>query len=542
MSLSLTLDFQMRYYRSNTAADSFRRRTMFTTTTTMAAATTETMLSPGPAPSPTKVKSAPMLASTSTATPSTVAPTLRSLYPRAARALLQRDVALAHSLISSAFSLLNPPQYLALDSLDTYRRKWDILRVTLETTVYVSPPKSSDPDALPAPLRSNIMMSGPSLIATLHTRSVRLFTPTLSGHKPKSAYLPAQILITLVLSSLKLECPDVGRNMIEDWLAQREVVDHIRNDLEGYEKVLDLFCLHVLPRLHDWEYASDFLEYESVLASTTRTVRSLSTFRLISNTLLQRMRTTLDDLRREEIEAARHIPTPPPEPSSSASSSTLPSPARTPSPAPSSSSVSSMDSMDTTSTRTVVPRNRTPRPRQGLNGISSLTPPPASVSNGNASYASSYTEKGKAAENGHASHSSTTDASAVRSQRADASAIPTHIVASHPPNLLMLVRDTLRPHLTASKLVFALLFVVVPLLSFVVRLRRKRARVRGLGGVGTGAASPLSAVRPGAAGSVVDVRRRLGMGEGQQSMLGSVWREVTRAVSDTVRMAGGGLV
>jgi len=104
----------------------------------------------------------------------------------------------------------------------------------------------------------------------------------------------------------------------------------------------------------------------------------------------------------------------------------------------------------------------------------------------------------------------------------------------------MLVRDTLRPHLTASKLVFALLFVVVPLLSFVVRLRRKRARVRGLGGAG--AASPLSAVRPGAAGSVVDVRRRLGMGEGQQSVFGSVWREVTRAVSDTVRMAGGGLV
>lgn len=66
--------------------------------------------------------------------------------------------------------------------------------------------------------------------------------------------------------------------MIEDWLAQRELVDHVRNDVEGYEKVLDLFCLHVLPRLHDWEYARDFLEYESVLASTTRTVRLLLNF------------------------------------------------------------------------------------------------------------------------------------------------------------------------------------------------------------------------------------------------------------------------
>ena len=92
---------------------------------------------------------------------------------------------------------------------------------------------------------------------------------------------------------------------------------------------------------------------------------------------------------------------------------------------------------------------------------------------------------------------------------------------------------------------FALLFVVVPLLSFIVRVRRKKARLRGLGGTSTaagtltGSASPISAVRPGVAGSVVDVRRRL---EGRQSIFGSVWREVTRAVTDTVRMAGGGLV
>lgn len=202
--------------------------------------------------------------------------------------------------------------------------------------------------------------------------------------------------------------------------------------------------------------------------------------------------------------------------------------------------------MDTTSTRTVVPRSRTPRPRQGLNGISSLTPPPASVSNGHAG----RVDKGKAAENGHASHSSSSDGSAtstIRSQqhRSDSSAIPSHHVASHPPTLLTLVTDTLRPHLTASKLVFALLFVVVPLLSFIVRLRRKKARLRGLGGTATatgsltGSASTLSAVRPGIAGSVVDVRRRL---EGRQSIFGSVWREVTRAVTDTVRMAGGGLV
>ena len=116
------------------------------------------------------------------------------------------------------------------------------------------------------------MLSASSLAASLHSRSVQLFTPTMSSESPSTAFLPAQILVVLVLSSLKLECPDVGRRMTEDWLAQREKVEYVRNDKEGYEKVVDLFCLHVLPRLHDWEYARDFLEYESELPDQSRQV------------------------------------------------------------------------------------------------------------------------------------------------------------------------------------------------------------------------------------------------------------------------------
>ena len=36
-----------------------------------------------------------------------------------------------------------------------------------------------------------------------------------------------------------------------------------------------------------------------------------------------------------------------------------------------------------------------------------------------------------------------------------------------------------------------------------------------------------------------DVRRRLA---GQNTLIGSLWREVVRAVGDTIRMGGGGLV
>ena len=213
-------------------------------------------------------------ASHTTQATSSTATTLRSLYPRAARAFLQRDIALTHSLLSSAFSLIQPPASLATqnDALASSRRKWDILRITFETTLFSSPPSSHDPERLPPSLRANLMLSPESLIATLYHRSLQLFTPSDHAHRTSSSFLPAQILVTLVLSSLKLESPETGRGMIEDWLAKHgQEVDV--DDLKGYAKVLELYCLHVLPRLQDWEYAEDFLTYERELLPDVRQVR-----------------------------------------------------------------------------------------------------------------------------------------------------------------------------------------------------------------------------------------------------------------------------
>ncbi|KAI0671418.1 hypothetical protein C8Q78DRAFT_1028831 [Trametes maxima] len=204
---------------------------------------------------------------------SSTAATLRSLYPRAARAFLQRDVPLTHSLLNSAFSLLNPPASGASvnDAFASQRRKWDILRVTFETTLYASPPSAQDPEHLPPALRANLMLSPEPLIATIHNRSLVLFTPLDSPQKSSSAFLPSQILVTLVLASLKLDCTDVGRGMMEDWLAKHGQAE-IPDDPKGYAKVLELYCLHVLPRLEDWDYAEDFLTYERELPSDIRQV------------------------------------------------------------------------------------------------------------------------------------------------------------------------------------------------------------------------------------------------------------------------------
>ncbi|KZP05843.1 hypothetical protein FIBSPDRAFT_738388 [Athelia psychrophila] len=205
------------------------------------------------------------------ASTTTTAATLRSLYNRAARAFLHRDIEQTDSLIASAFSLLQPPSTLVSDSLALHRKKWDLLRITLETTVYAAP---ADDKPVPAALRDNRVLSPQTLIQALYDRSLVLFTPASVPSKPTSAFLPSQVLIALVLSSMKIDCPDSGRTMIEDWLAKRGQYEEAQVDTEGYEKVLDIYCLHVLPQLEEWDYANEFLQYEGELPADKRKVRT----------------------------------------------------------------------------------------------------------------------------------------------------------------------------------------------------------------------------------------------------------------------------
>jgi uncharacterized membrane protein len=84
----------------------------------------------------------------------------------------------------------------------------------------------------------------------------------------------------------------------------------------------------------------------------------------------------------------------------------------------------------------------------------------------------------------------------------------------------------LGPYLTSSRVTtFLLLFFLLPLVSLIMRIRRHRRTVSA--GAGLGAADV--------------VRRRLANGQGQTA-IGWIWAEVVKAVSDTVRMGGGGLV
>ncbi|KAF9520867.1 hypothetical protein BS47DRAFT_1335539 [Hydnum rufescens UP504] len=174
--------------------------------------------------------------------------TLKPLYPPAARAFLRREVGVTQNLIDAAFLILtaNPPN-ISADPLAVPRRKWDLLRITLETTLY-----SSD---------GGLNLPPSEFIQTLYTRSIRLYTPTSTPDTPpSSAYLPLQILIALVFASLKLDCPEVGKNMVEHWLNHRDDVSNLLN------RLIDVYCLQILPRLGEWDYAMEFLKYEPELS------------------------------------------------------------------------------------------------------------------------------------------------------------------------------------------------------------------------------------------------------------------------------------
>ncbi|KAI0707131.1 hypothetical protein C8Q76DRAFT_800489 [Earliella scabrosa] len=514
----------------------------------MPTATTTATVSPA-----TSLKATPSSPASSS---SSVAATLRSLYPRAARAFLQRDVSLTHSLLTSAFSLIHPPTSLATskDALASHRRKWDILRITFETTLYASPPSAQDPENLPPALRANLMLTPEPLIATLHARSLQLFTPSDPPQKATSAFLPGQILVTLVLASLKLDCPEVGRGMIEDWLAKHgQEVD--ADDPKAYAKVLELYCLHVLPRLQDWEYAEDFLTYERELPHDVR----------------QQFVASLRQLHAEAASASHTQASLLSDPSPSSSSSSTPS--RSTSPAPSDSSVSS-SSTHTATPQTVRPcangrihtlapftpsQSPTPKPRDDN---TRQTPPHSASSSSIASTATSRTVTPHTAErdrerakrlthaNGHANGHAAPHAQSRSRSRADARGPAAHAVIrrssfgapatesnTRAPSTLALIRasfESLVQNTSRSRIVlYAVLFVVVPVVSFVLRLRRRTARVDGGGAIAHGSVGSRT---------VDAVRKRLRGVDGQRSVVGQMWEEVARAVLDTVRMAGRGLV
>ncbi len=200
---------------------------------------------------------------------------LGTLIDGAGRAFVNHDYRLTQSLVDSAFTLLHPPVSVP-DALDDYRRRWDIFRITLEAHVYTS---SSTSDDLPPHLKDLLLQSSQSLATAMYQRSLTLFTPLNGSSKTLATfnviYIPPPVINTLVYATIKLNSPDVGRVVIEEWLARRDVYTSPAQS-EAYKKLLAIYCLQILPALDQWDYAKEFLDYESELSPKSLEVRRTS--------------------------------------------------------------------------------------------------------------------------------------------------------------------------------------------------------------------------------------------------------------------------
>ncbi|KAG6902861.1 hypothetical protein C0995_010746 [Termitomyces sp. Mi166 len=425
---------------------------------------------------------------------------LRPLYNRAARAFLLRNIPLTQSLLESAFAQIDSPDVVP-DPLAEQRRKWDILRITLETTVYSSPPPQ---ETLPQSLKDLQLQSPHSLLTNLHERSLTLFAPKRDRSTAQSIYLPTQVLITLIYSSLRLDTPDFGRIIIEDWLSKRDVLPsgHEAEDSGAYEKVLELYCLQILPKLEQWDYAQEFLEYEGELPASSR------------ENLIQSLRS----LQAEAMSSCQ-----------SNNTSSLPPPQvdwspRSSSPAPSTSSSSS--SLSTTSTHTVVPATRS-----SLQPLSALTPlAPANASTTSLSSDSTATPQQTSR------HPVLRSRTAADSKSTPFSSGPSALSRSPPQpaavrsanlSIYAIVKASLAPYISTTNVsTIFLLFVVFPLVSLALRARHRRRQALN-GSISTGNSAELVRQRLQTAGA---------------GALSQAWNEMLRIVYDTVRMAGSGLV
>ncbi|KAL9545534.1 hypothetical protein MBANPS3_007110 [Mucor bainieri] len=89
----------------------------------------------------------------------------------------------------------------------------------------------------------------------------------------------ARLVSACIAMNIELDQLAVARSVAEEWFASLSdnVMDHISANrdqqdqvTEGYNKVVELYVGRTLPRMHDFESANTFLDYNSVLTDTQK--------------------------------------------------------------------------------------------------------------------------------------------------------------------------------------------------------------------------------------------------------------------------------
>ncbi|KAF0415327.1 peroxin 26 [Gigaspora margarita] len=105
---------------------------------------------------------------------------------------------------------------------------------------------------------SNLLEKQPEVICReVYNRVVKV------GYDNEDGDVPGEVIIACVLLCLNQKCYKIARSIIEDWMAN---IDS-RNDsmLKPYEKIVELYILHVLPKMKDWNAANEFLSKNLII-------------------------------------------------------------------------------------------------------------------------------------------------------------------------------------------------------------------------------------------------------------------------------------
>ena len=209
---------------------------------------------------------------------------LKDLYTPATRAFTEdRDFVKVQQNIDVALEILaqHPVPHAGPDDFATHRRKWDMLHVTLHTTVYLQPAANFRTTKLVSHKRFGELrqLIPAALVHRMHDRSVQLFTP--HSDKPDTAYLPVQVVTNLVTAAVRLRCIDDGRAIAETWMRANGITDPsdehtlaVAQNLAGTEldKLAVSYVSWVLTPLADWQAAETFLRTNQVVSQSMRKV------------------------------------------------------------------------------------------------------------------------------------------------------------------------------------------------------------------------------------------------------------------------------
>ncbi|KAJ3194162.1 hypothetical protein HK101_003366 [Irineochytrium annulatum] len=92
--------------------------------------------------------------------------------------------------------------------------------------------------------------------------------------------MPDDVLIPCIICHIRRKEYQIARELVERRLACQsdeqfdQLISKSQPELSNYEKMVELYVLHVLPHLQEWESAKEFLNFNDVLDDKLKNVRT----------------------------------------------------------------------------------------------------------------------------------------------------------------------------------------------------------------------------------------------------------------------------